>query len=171
MLLAGGATINNATFTGQSLFADGSQAAPSISFTSDPDTGFFWSSSGDFRATINGVSSFAWRATNFVPAGDNSISLGLSSLRWSDLQSKQLTLGQTLSNPNIGQVTLSATGTASVQTTALTASTRIFLTHQNAAGTTGTARVTSSTAGTGFTIVSSSATDTSVIGWLLVQVS
>jgi len=160
------------TYSGQALFADGTQALPSISFSSDSDTGFFWASSGDIRIAINGSQQYAFRSTNFVPVSDNTIALGGASNRWSDVQTKQITIGQSLANPTMGVVTLSGgTGTASVQTTAVAANSRIFLTHQNATGTTGTARVTSSTNGVGFTIVSSSSTDTSTIAWFLVLAS
>lgn len=42
---------------------DGSAASPSIAFTSDNDTGFYWASSGVFHAVINGSSVGFWNST------------------------------------------------------------------------------------------------------------
>jgi len=160
------------TYSGQALFADGSQTLPSIAFSSDPDTGFFWQSSGFFVVTNNGAQTVLFSTTQFSPASDGVFPIGGGGNRWSTINTKAITIGQSLSNPTMGIVTLSGgTGTASVQTTAVAANSRIFLTHQNATGTTGTARVTSSTNGVGFTIVSSSSTDTSTIAWFIVLAS
>lgn len=50
----------NLVFTsGQVLAADGSVDLPSYSFNSDPDTGFYWTSSGVFRVAINGINRYA----------------------------------------------------------------------------------------------------------------
>lgn len=54
VLGSGGIQAVDAKFTGQALFADGSTSVPSISFTSDGDTGWRWNSSGDMRAVTNG---------------------------------------------------------------------------------------------------------------------
>ena len=69
-----------------------------------------------------------------------------------------------------GKATLVA-GTVTVNNTNVTADTIIILTPQNSSGTVGHARVTSVTAGTSFTITSTSATDTSTIGYLLIEPS
>lgn len=75
-------------------------------------------------------------------------------------------------NAKMGTATL-ASGTVTVSTTAVTASSRIFLTVQSLGTiTTPTAvAVTARTAGTSFTITSASATDTSVVAWMIVEPS
>lgn len=74
------------------------------------------------------------------------------------------------SNAKMGTATLSG-GTVTVSTTAVTASSRIFLTVQSL-GTVTTPKaiaVTARTAGTSFVITSADATDTSVVAWMLVE--
>jgi hypothetical protein len=71
-------------------------------------------------------------------------------------------------NAKMGTVVLSA-GSAVVSTTAVTASSRIYLTSQADGGTPGFLRVSTRTAGTSFTITSSSGTDTSTVAWFIVE--
>ncbi|WP_306317224.1 MULTISPECIES: right-handed parallel beta-helix repeat-containing protein [unclassified Streptomyces] len=71
-------------------------------------------------------------------------------------------------NARLGVATLAA-GTRVVNTTAVTAGSRIFLTCQTPGGTPGWLRVSARTAGTSFTITSSSGSDTSVVAWMIVQ--
>jgi hypothetical protein len=68
------------------------------------------------------------------------------------------------SNAKQGVATLAA-GTVTVADTSVTASSRIFLTVQSPGGTAGFLVVSARTAGTSFTILSSSGTDTSVVGY------
>lgn len=72
------------------------------------------------------------------------------------------------SNAKMGTSTLVA-GTVTVATTAVTATSRIFLTVQTAGGTQGHLRISARTAGTSFTITSTSGTETSTVAWLLVE--
>jgi hypothetical protein len=74
------------------------------------------------------------------------------------------------SNAKMGTATLAA-GTVTVNTTAVTANSRIFLTAQTSgvSGTPGALRISARTAGTSFTILSSSGTDTSVAAWHIVE--
>lgn len=72
------------------------------------------------------------------------------------------------SNAKMGVATLAA-GAATVSTTAVTATSRIFLTNQALGGTAGFLRVSARTAGTSFTISSSSGTDTSTVAWMIVE--
>jgi hypothetical protein len=60
-------------------------------------------------------------------------------------------------------------GTITVATTAVTANSRIFLTHQNNAGTPGFVTVSARVAATSFTILSSNGADTSTIAWILFE--
>jgi hypothetical protein len=71
-------------------------------------------------------------------------------------------------NGRMGVVTLVA-GVATVLNTTVTANTRIFLTCQTPGGAPGFLRVSARTAGTSFTVTSSSGTDTSVVGYLMLE--
>jgi len=71
-------------------------------------------------------------------------------------------------NARMGIVTLVA-GAATVNTTAVTANSRIFLTHQTNAGTPGFVSVTARTPATSFTITSGNLGDTSDIAWMIVE--
>ena len=62
-----------------------------------------------------------------------------------------------------------AAGTVVVSTTAVTATSRIQLTTQIPGGTVGAPYVSARTAGTSFTITSTSGTDTSTVAWLIVE--
>ena len=67
-----------------------------------------------------------------------------------------------------GVVTLTG-GTATVSNTLVTSNSIINLTHQNTSGTLGFLYVSSKNAGTSFTITSSSNTDTSIVGYLIIN--
>jgi hypothetical protein len=71
-------------------------------------------------------------------------------------------------NAKAGVATLVA-GTVTVNTTAVTANSRIQLTGQVDGGTPGFQRVSARVAGTSFTITSSNAADTSQVAWLIVE--
>lgn len=71
-------------------------------------------------------------------------------------------------NACMGAATLVA-GTVTVSTNKVTATSRIFLTGQNASGTAGAVDVSARVAGTSFTITSTSGTDTRSIGWMIVE--
>lgn len=60
-------------------------------------------------------------------------------------------------------------GTITVPNTTVTANTRIFLTVHTPGGTPGFLRVSSRIAGTSFTILSSSSSDTSLVAWLMIE--
>lgn len=74
------------------------------------------------------------------------------------------------SNARVGTGTLSG-GSLGVPNTSITANTRIFLQHLIVAGTQGFLKPTSVSNGNGFTITSSSGTDTSTVSWFLVESS
>lgn len=71
-------------------------------------------------------------------------------------------------NARIGSSALTA-GSMVVANTSITAATIVLLTSQADGGTPGFVRCSARTAGTSFTITSSSNLDTSTIGWLLVE--
>lgn len=68
----------------------------------------------------------------------------------------------------MGVVTLAA-GQATVTTTAVNSNSRIFLTPQQDGGTPGAVRISSRVAGSSFLIKSTSSTDASIVGWLIVD--
>lgn len=71
-------------------------------------------------------------------------------------------------NAKMGTATLVA-GAATVATTKVTANSRIFLSGQNSSGTHGNLTVSARTAATSFNIASSSATDTRLVAWMIVE--
>lgn len=72
------------------------------------------------------------------------------------------------SNAKMGAATLVG-GTVTVNTTAVTANSRIYLTSQVDGGTPGYLRVSGRVAATSFTITSGSGTDTSTVAWMIVE--
>lgn len=74
------------------------------------------------------------------------------------------------SNATMGVATLVG-GTVTVTTSKVTATSRILLTHQNNGGTVGFVTISARVAATSFTILSSSATDTSDIAWVILEPS
>jgi len=72
------------------------------------------------------------------------------------------------SNARMGLSTLVG-GTVVVANTSVTANTRVFLTAQTSGASPGALRVSARTAGTSFTITSTSGSDTSTVAWLLVE--
>lgn len=73
-------------------------------------------------------------------------------------------------NATMGTATLVA-GTVVVNTTKVTGNSRIFLTAQTTGAAPGALRVSARTAGTSFTVTSSSGTDTSTFAWLIIEPS
>lgn len=71
-------------------------------------------------------------------------------------------------NASVGVVTLTA-GTATVNNNLVTTSSIIMLTHQNNSGTIGTPTISARVANTSFTITSTSASDTSLIAWSIIE--
>ncbi len=73
-------------------------------------------------------------------------------------------------NAKMGLVTLVG-GTATVNTTAITINSRVFLTIQTPGGIVGTPYVAARTASVSFTVSSTSGTDTSSVAWVLIEPS
>ena len=104
------------------------------------------------------------------PDGTGSVIIDLA---WGDL--KLITAGSGLrvkegTNAKMGTATLVA-GTVTVNTTVVTATSRILLTTQTPGGTVGSPYVSARVAGTSFTITSTNAADTSTVAWLIVEPS
>lgn len=122
-------------------------------------------------------------ATQFIYLGDSytgigqTISIGtdLSSSTTRHLGNNYLAFNATSNihvnesaNSSMGVATLVA-GTVTVGNTKIAASTRIFLTGQDSSGTHGELTISARTVGVGFTITSTSATDTRSVCWLLIE--
>lgn len=72
-------------------------------------------------------------------------------------------------NASIGVSGAMTAGTITISTTAVTASSKIFLTHASVGGTVGTLSVGTITAGTSFVINSSNNADTSTVNWWIIN--
>lgn len=99
---------------------------------------------------------------------DNTQDLGITTIRWRDIFASRLRLIDSAAASTVGQVTLVG-GTKVVSTTAVTATSRIFLTSDAPGGTIGFLSVSARVAGTSFTILSSNALDTSDVSWLIIE--
>lgn len=144
-----------------------------VAATSGDPAGFSVTSGSDlwqFSARGGGVFSFYnYNGTTWSPAV---ISMTVSNVTLST----NLTLGTvgnklniaTGTNASIGTAVLVA-GTVTVSTTAVTAGSIIMLTRQVTGGTVGELSVGTITAGTSFVINSASATDTSTVGYLIIN--
>ncbi|MFI9200164.1 hypothetical protein [Streptomyces sp. NPDC053048] len=113
----------------------------------------------DDAFTVGGYTTLQGAQTNgdFASLGDVTISTAGKGLKVKEG-----------ANSTMGTATL-VTGAATVATTKVTATSRIFLTSQADGGTPGFLRVSTRSAGTSFTITSSSALDTSTVAWLIVE--
>ena len=122
--LGSGSAIDSPSFTGQSLFADGAANAPAISFTLDPDTGFWRWANGAVAYTSNGTSDvgfsgsgmrlragsvYAWCSGDpTTQSNDTAIarlaagSAGMTTGRWSEKQGAAVA--------SAGEVTLGSDG-------------------------------------------------------------
>lgn len=91
--------------------------------------------------------------------------LGKANANFTELYALLAALGGAI---RTGRATLVA-GTVTVNDAATTAASNIFLTCQTPGGTPGFLRVSARTASTSFTILSSSNTDTSVVGYFVIE--
>ena len=171
---ASGGSISLPAATQVNIGGSGSPAAFAMKGSATGDFAFSTRVGSDTssRYSVNAAGTQTWgsgTATDVTLARDiaNRLSLSTSDLRIG-------TAGRGLmvaegSNAKMGLATLAA-GTVTVATTAVTANSRIFLTGQgDTAGTEGWLRVSARTAGTNFTITSSSGTDTSTVAWMIVE--
>jgi len=140
-------------------------------------TGTAMTQSGTFHATtVNVTGSTAPANGVYLPAA-NSVGISTGTTESIRIDSTGNLLIQRVgtglrikegSNAKMGVATLVA-GTVVVSNTSVTANSRIFLTTQSVGGTAGFLVVSARTAGTSFTILSSSASDTSVVAWMIVE--
>lgn len=122
----------------------------------------------DFAGNLQAASLDAQAAAGLTVGGTNAtgVTLGKAGVN--------TTLGAKLNVPTgaagiAGTSAAMVAGTTTINTTAVTAASVIILTYATAAGTQGFLRVGVITAGTSFTIVSSSGTDTSTVNWWIVN--
>lgn len=132
--------------------------------------------SGDsqLRYSVNANGDIVWGSG--AATGDVTLARGAANrLDVSTADLRIATVGRGLrvaegSNAKMARATLVA-GTVTVANTSITANSEVFLTCQTPGGTPGFLRVSARTAGTSFTILSSSNTDTSVVAWMIVEPS
>jgi hypothetical protein len=160
---AGTASIPGAASFAGSITAAGALSVQDTVTVTNSSLGSFLmylSGSGGFNVAAN----YSGSAKYFQMSGsDGSITIDGS------LIARNLGYGVSIkegSNAKMGTATLTA-GSATVSTTAVAANSRIFLTSNTDGGTPGWLRVSARTAGTSFTITSSSATDTSTVAWII----
>ena len=94
---------------GRGLFADGTAAAPSISFASDTNTGFYSNAADSIGISVNGARQFRFEATGRLYGGTVNNFLGLDS-------SGAVSIGAAGTNQNI-TLTPSGTGGVGIGTT------------------------------------------------------
>jgi len=93
-----GATLFQVLANGQSLFASGSQSAPSISFTSDPTSGFWRQGTSDIRLGLAGAQRWGWTTAGYT-------SFGLANgpqLLWQDSSATAVNIIPSISDTNTG---------------------------------------------------------------------
>jgi hypothetical protein len=130
------------------------------------------------------VDAFAnpWAAAgNATLSGYTVLDAGQSNGQWSvyDGTVKALNLGSAGggvaikegTNARMGVATLNGTTAVTINNTSVTATSRILLTIQAPTGTPGSAYVSARTAGTSFAVKSTSASDTSVVAWVIFEPS
>jgi hypothetical protein len=70
LISSGAGAIKLAAASGQVIVPDGAVGAPGLTFASDTDTGFYWTSTGVFRVAINGVNTALFTSTSFTSKKD-----------------------------------------------------------------------------------------------------
>ena len=153
------AFFGNASFSVYIKATAGTAALPTYSFVGDTNTGF-WSNSGDtIKWSTGGTQRGSIDTTAFTVTQDFKLGTAGNGIYVAEG-----------TNATMGIATLVA-GTVTVNTTKVTANSRIFLTRQTTAGTLGASvDVTARTAGTSFTITSNgSILDTSTVAWIIFE--
>jgi hypothetical protein len=141
------------------LLNDGSAGTPSLSFFGEASLGFYRSTVGVMTAQVGGADKLSISATALSSASNVAVTTAG--------QGFQVKEG---SNAKMGTAVLVG-GTVTVANTSVTASSRIFLTADAPGGTLGSVYVSARTAGTSFTITSTSAIDTSTVAWIIFEPS
>lgn len=80
-------------YTARVLAEQGAAATPSISFNDDDNTGLFNTVADEIAVTLGGTQTFDFTGSAFSPTSDNSVSLGESGLRFSDVYAVTTTIG------------------------------------------------------------------------------
>lgn len=108
-VLGNGGGVAISVIGGRGLFADGTAAAPSISFASDTNTGFYSNAADSIGISVNGARQFRFEATGRFYGGTVNNFLGLDS-------SGAVSIGAAGTNQNI---TLTPSGTGQTLVTGL----------------------------------------------------
>ncbi|MEU9333143.1 glycosyl hydrolase family 28-related protein [Streptomyces sp. NPDC048290] len=172
---ASGGSISLPTGTQVNIGGSGSSAAVAMRGSATGDFAFSTRVGSDTssRFTLNAAGTHTWgsgtAATDITLARDiaNRLTLSTADLRIATSGRGLLVAEGT--NAKMGTATLNGTTSVTVTTTAVTATSRIYLTTQAPGGTPGSPYVFSRTAGTSFTIRSTSASDTGSVAWLIVE--
>jgi len=115
----------NPTFTGVVKIADGSAAAPSLTFTTDPDTGIILSAANSVGFVTNGVEKWSINSSGSLnPIADNTYDIGNGLVNPRDIQASRTLITGKASTTNgaltfqnsagAATVTVAATGAKSV---------------------------------------------------------
>ena len=161
LLFTHAGTSNYAITSSQFQGVAGTSSNPGYSSAGDTNTGMNLAGSDVLNLVTGATIAIAIDASQIVTIQTNDLKIN--------------TAGKTLfikegSNAKMGTATLSA-GTVTVNTTAVTANSRIFLTIQSLGTVTvpKAIAVTALTANNAFTITSADATDTSVVAWVILE--
>jgi len=166
-ILRGNSTAGALSISGESAFNNGGEIILYGSTHASKANIVEFQTGGSIKGSISAAG--AWTIGASAGTQAHVVNGGLDVVR--DL--KVTTAGRGLfikegSNAKMGISTLVA-GAVTVTTTAVTATSRIFLTSQADGGTPGFQRITARTAATSFVITSSNAADTSNIAWMIVE--
>lgn len=149
-----GSEISGFDNTGKLYFPLGTNSLPGLYPIGDTNTGIYSTGADTLDFSTGGTNRLEITSTGEVTI--QTVGKGISI--------------KTGTNARMGKSVLVA-GTVIVSTTAVTANSHIFLTSNSSGGTIGDIDVTNITAGTSFTITSSSSLDTSTVAWIIFEPS
>lgn len=149
---------------------DGTAAAASLSFSTEPNTGFFRQAAGNIGVTIAGTERARFNNTGIQVNGISALSGSTCSYDATlILPVARVIRFTTGANAKAGNAILVA-GTIAVACTGVTANSVIYLTRKTIGGTCGNLSYTLN-AGVGFTINSDNVADTSTITFVVMEVA
>lgn len=149
--------------------------AYSLKISHDGTDSRITSSTGQLRIYTGGGNYVVIQdGAGLVPGSEGAL-LGIDSFRWGLVKATSFNIGPTatpgtsVTRIKHGVTSAMTAGAITVTESTTTANSRIFLSHQTSGGTPGWLRVSSRSAGTSFTITSSSGTDTSTVNWIMIE--
>jgi hypothetical protein len=93
-----GPTATNAVLKGHTTFANGTVSAPSIHFTTEADTGFYWPNTGTIAVTILNTTAYLFTGTAFSPNTANNFDLGGLATAWRNVYAQSLNVSGASTN-------------------------------------------------------------------------